>query len=345
MTGQVPVTVPGQDLRPSGWPDRNAAQGPAAIVAAELVKTYPGGVQAVRGISLSVAAGESFGLLGPNGAGKTTTIGMLNTTVRPTSGRALLAGHDVQADPMGARRVSSVVFQDPVVDRPLTGRQNLRLHLRLRRVPKADGLARLAELTEAAGLAHLLDRPVATYSGGERRRLEIVRALLSAPRVLFLDEPTVGLDTRIRHDLFDTIATLRERTRVTVLLTTHYLDEAERLCDRLAIIDGGRIVACDTPARLLTDLAVSGATFGAGEALARGLVDEAVPAEQLAGRSLAAARRPAALGPAFGLTKRQLRQRFLERVHDLAGLDAEVDAIWQAAPTLERIRSFMTSLK
>jgi len=254
MTGQVPVTVPGRDLLPSGWPDRNAAQDPAAIVAAEMVKTYPGGIQAVRGISFSVAAGESFGLLGPNGAGKTTTIGMLNTTVRPTSGRALLAGHDVQADPMGARRVSSVVFQDPVVDRPLTGRQNLRLHLRLWRVPKAEGLTRLAELTEAVGLAHLLDRPVATYSGGERRRLEIVRALLSAPRVLFLDEPTVGLDTRIRHDLFDTIAALRERTGVTVLLTTHYLDEAERLCDRLAIIDGGRIVACDTPARLLADL-------------------------------------------------------------------------------------------
>jgi ABC-2 type transport system ATP-binding protein len=179
---------------------------------------------------------------------------MLTTTVRPTSGRAVLAGHDVQSDPMAARRVSSVVFQDPVLDRPLTGRQNLVLHLRLWRVPKASGQARLAELTEAVGLAGLLDRPVSTYSGGERRRLEIVRALLSAPRVLFLDEPTVGLDTRIRHDLFDTIATLRERTGVTVLLTTHYLDEAERLCDRLAIIEGGQIVACDTPARLLASL-------------------------------------------------------------------------------------------
>jgi ABC-2 type transport system ATP-binding protein len=228
--------------------------GQGVIVAEELVKTYPGEVHAVRGLSFSVAAGESFGLLGPNGAGKSTTIGMLNTTIRPTSGRALLAGFDVQADPMDARRVSSVVFQDPVLDRPLTGRQNLQLHLRLWRVPKAEGLARLAELTTAVGLAGLLDRPVATYSGGQRRRLEIVRALLSAPRVLFLDEPTVGLDTRIRHDLFDTITALRERTGVTVLLTTHYLDEAERLCDRLAIIDDGRIVACDTPARLLASL-------------------------------------------------------------------------------------------
>jgi len=237
-------------------PAARPAPGPehGMIVAEELVKTYPGGVHAVRGISFSVAAGESFGLLGPNGAGKSTTIGMLNTTIRPTSGRALLAGHDVQADPMGARRVSSVVFQDPVLDRPLTGRQNLQLHLRLWRVPKEDGLARLAGLTAAVGLACLLDRPVATYSGGQRRRLEIVRALLSAPRVLFLDEPTAGLDTRVRHDLFDTITALRERTGVTVLLTTHYLDEAERLCDRLAIIEGGLIVACDTPARLLASL-------------------------------------------------------------------------------------------
>lgn len=117
-----------------------------------------------------------------NGADKSTTIGMLNTTIRPTSGRALLDGHDVRADPMGARRVSSVVFQDPVVDRPLTGRQNLQLHLRLWRVPKSEGLARLAELTATVGLADLLDRPVATYSGGQRRRLEIVRALLSARR-------------------------------------------------------------------------------------------------------------------------------------------------------------------
>jgi ABC-2 type transport system ATP-binding protein len=237
-------------------PANRSGTGPehGVIVAEELVKTYPGGVQAVRGVSFSVAAGESFGLLGPNGAGKTTTIGMLNTTIRPTSGRALLAGRDVQADPMGARRVSSVVFQDPALDRPLTGRQNLQLHLRLWRVPKAEGLARLAELTATVGLDGLLDRPVSTYSGGQRRRLEIVRALVSAPRVLFLDEPTVGLDTRVRHDLFDTITALREHTGVTVLLTTHYLDEAERLCDRVAIIDAGRIVACDTPARLLASL-------------------------------------------------------------------------------------------
>jgi ABC-2 type transport system ATP-binding protein len=224
------------------------------VDADDLVKIYPGDVHAVNGISFSVDAGEAFGLLGPNGAGKSTTIGMLTTTVKPTSGRATLAGVDVARDPTTTRAISSVVFQDAVVDAPLTGRQNLALHLRLWGVDPATGRRRLAELADAVGITDLLDRPVATYSGGERRRLEIVRALLSAPRVLFLDEPTVGLDTRVRHDLFDAIATIRERTGVTIIMTTHYLDEAERLCDRLAIIDAGRIVACDTPAALLADV-------------------------------------------------------------------------------------------
>jgi ABC-2 type transport system ATP-binding protein len=223
----------------------------AAVEAIDLVKTYPGDVEAVRGVSFDVQSGEAFGLLGPNGAGKTTTIGMLNTSVKPTSGRATLGGVDVTLDPLGIRAISSVVFQDPVVDRPLTGRHNLMIHLKLWGVPMAEGLARLEELTSVVGLTDLLDRPVGTYSGGQRRRLEMVRALLSAPRVLFLDEPTVGLDTRVRHDLFDVIGTLRDRSGVTIIMTTHYLEEAERLCDRLAVVDAGTIVACDTPAHLL----------------------------------------------------------------------------------------------
>jgi ABC-2 type transport system ATP-binding protein len=227
---------------------------PPALEAAQLEKIYPGDVHAVRGISFTVEPGEAFGLLGPNGAGKSTTVGMLNTTVRPTSGRALLGGVDVAEDPIGTRARSSVVFQDTVVDQPLTGRQNLELHLRLWNRSGTAGRARLAELCELVGLTEVLDRPVATYSGGQRRRLEIARALASDPQVLFLDEPTVGLDTRVRHDLFDALATLRDRTGVTILMTTHYLDEAERLCDRIAIVDDGRIVACDTPANLLTAL-------------------------------------------------------------------------------------------
>jgi ABC-2 type transport system ATP-binding protein len=222
-----------------------------AVQAQSLVKTYAGGVEAVRGISFDVHRGEAFGLLGPNGAGKTTTIGMLTTAVTPTSGRALLAGRDVARDPLGTRAISSVVFQDPVVDAPLTGRQNLELHARLWGVPRQSGKQRLEALSATVGLDGILDRPVSTYSGGERRRLEIVRALLSSPQVLFLDEPTVGLDTRVRHDLFDVITTLRESTGVTVILTTHYLDEAERLCDRIAVVDSGTLVACDTPAALL----------------------------------------------------------------------------------------------
>jgi ABC-2 type transport system ATP-binding protein len=228
--------------------------GTVAVAAEQLVKVFPGDVRAVNGISFAVEEGEAFGLLGPNGAGKTTTIGMLNSTVTPTSGRAMLGGRDVALDPYGTRAMSSVVFQESVVDFPLTGRQNLALHLKLWGVDTKVGQTRLDQLTATVGIDGLLDRPVAGYSGGERRRLEIVRALLSAPRVLFLDEPTVGLDTRIRHDLFDIIATLRDRTGVTIIMTTHYLDEAERLCDRLAIVDAGTIVACDSPSRLLADV-------------------------------------------------------------------------------------------
>jgi len=225
-----------------------------AIEVHGLRKTYPGGVEAVRGIDFDVAPGEVFGLLGPNGAGKSTTIGMLTTTVAPTAGSARLGGFDVSREPLEARRISSVVFQDPVVDRALTGRRNLELHARLWRVEPAAAHARIGELIDVLGLGGLVDRTVSTYSGGERRRLEIARALVSAPRVLFLDEPTVGLDPRVRHELLDVIAGLRERSEMTILLTTHYLDEAERLCDRIAIVHAGNIVALDTPRALLDGL-------------------------------------------------------------------------------------------
>jgi ABC-2 type transport system ATP-binding protein len=220
----------------------------------ELTKTYPGGVEAVKSIDFEVAAGEVFGLLGPNGAGKSTAIGILTTTIRPTGGTALLAGHDVTQEPLAARRVSSVVFQEPVVDRSFTGRRNLELHARLWRVPRREAAARTEELAGVLALDELLDRPVAGYSGGERRRLEIARALVSEPRVLFLDEPTVGLDPRIRAELIDVISRIRERSEMTILLTTHYLDEAEKLCDRVAVIHSGRIVALDTPGSLLASL-------------------------------------------------------------------------------------------
>src|SRR5437762_4903031 len=225
-----------------------------AIEVVQLSKTYAGGVEAVKAIDFEVAAGEVFGLLGPNGAGKSTTIGMLTTTVEPTSGTARLAGFDVRTEPLAARQASAVVFQEAVVDRSLSGRRNLEIHARLWGVQTETRKDRIEEVADVFGLTDLIDRPVVSYSGGQRRRLEIARALISRPEVLFLDEPTVGLDPRIRYELLDLIAGLRDVSDVTVLLTTHYLDEAERLCDRVAIVHAGRIVALDTPAALLANL-------------------------------------------------------------------------------------------
>jgi ABC-2 type transport system ATP-binding protein len=220
----------------------------------QLSKTYPASVEAVRGIDFEVAPGEVFGLLGPNGAGKSTTIGMLTTTIAPTSGGARLAGFDVGTEPIEARRASAVVFQDAVVDRSLTGRRNLEIHARLWGVDRASAAERIATVTQSFGLADVIGRPVESFSGGQRRRLEIARSLLSQPQVLFLDEPTVGLDPRIRYELLDIIAGLRAASGMTIVLTTHYLDEAERLCDRVAIMHRGRIVALDRPAALLATL-------------------------------------------------------------------------------------------
>jgi len=226
----------------------------SAIQVEALAKTYPGGVEAVKGIDFAVPPGEVFGLLGPNGAGKSTTVGMLTTTIVPTSGRARVAGFDVATDPIAARQASAVVFQEPVVDRSLTGRRNLEVHARLWGLDAAHTTERIAAVVDPFGLGEVIERPVDSFSGGQRRRLEIARALISEPEVLFLDEPTVGLDPRFRFELLDLIAGLRARAAMTILLTTHYLDEAEQLCDRVAIVHQGRIVALDTPAVLLARL-------------------------------------------------------------------------------------------
>jgi ABC-2 type transport system ATP-binding protein len=224
------------------------------VVVRSLRKTWPGGVEAIRGIDFDVMAGEVFGLLGPNGAGKSTTIGVLTTAVMPTGGLACVDGFDVAQRPIAARSVSGLVFQEAVVDQALTGRRNLQTHALLWGVTATDARDRIEQLGQDFDLVGLLDRPVGTYSGGQRRRLEIARALISRPRVLFLDEPTVGLDPRIRYELLDLIAGLRRDDELTVLLTTHYLDEAERLCDRIGIMHEGELVAVGSPSSLLATI-------------------------------------------------------------------------------------------
>ena len=294
----------------------------------ELRKVYPGGIEAVKGISFGVEAGEVFGLLGPNGAGKSTTVGMLTTTVAPSGGTARLAGHDVRREPIAARSVSSVVFQEPTSDRALSGRRNLELHARLWRVPRAP----IDELAASLGIDGLLERPVASYSGGERRRLEIARALVSAPRVLFLDEPTVGLDPRIRAELLDVIDGLRRRGELTILLTTHYLDEAERLCDRVAVVHRGEIVALDTP-----------------EALRRGLGDELVElhVERDGAQALARLREHGLAGPeAFAvgstLTVPLAGGDSAARIAAIGALGLPVGSLSTRRPTLDDVYLHLT---
>ncbi len=225
----------------------------AAIQTQGLVKRF-GELTAVDGIDLEVREGELFGLLGPNGAGKTTTISILATLERPTEGRAFVDGVDVVADPGEVRKRIGIVFQDPTLDEELTGLENMRLHGKLYKVPRAERERRIAELLDLVELTERKDDRVKTYSGGMRRRLEIARGLIHKPRVLFLDEPTLGLDPQTRTHIWDHIQRLNREENVTMVLTTHYMDEADSLCDRLAIIDHGRIVADGTPADLKAEI-------------------------------------------------------------------------------------------
>ena len=223
-------------------------QTPVIIEVSGLEKRF-GDVEAVRGVDCQVRAGETFGFLGPNGAGKSTTINILCTLARPTAGTARVAGHDVVTERDAVRRTIGLVFQDPTLDVELTAEQNLRFHAELYGVPKAGLSERIDDMLRMVGLADRRGSQVQTFSGGMRRRLEIARGLLHSPRVLFLDEPTIGLDPQSRASVWDYIGALRRREDITVFLTTHYMDEAEH-CDRIAIIDSGRIVALDTPEAL-----------------------------------------------------------------------------------------------
>ena len=224
-------------------------QHPQAVISVRgLTKCY-GDVEAVRGIDFEVTVGETFGFLGPNGAGKTTTIKILCTLASATSGTAEVAGHDTSTEQDDVRRNIGLVFQDTTLDTYLTAEQNLRFHAALYAVPKAAIGPRTRQVLDMVGLWERRGSLVSTFSGGMQRRLEIARGLLHAPHVLFLDEPTVGLDPQTRSSIWSYINDLKGREDITIFLTTHYMDEAEN-CDRIAIIDHGRIVAIDTPEAL-----------------------------------------------------------------------------------------------
>ncbi|GAA0913479.1 ATP-binding cassette domain-containing protein [Nonomuraea longicatena] len=220
----------------------------AAVTVTDLRKTY-GKVEAVKGVSFEVAAGEVFGFLGPNGAGKTTTISMLCTLADPTGGSAAVAGYDVVKERDRVRRNIGLVFQDPTLDGYLSAEQNLRFHAELYGVPKSVLPERLRQVMEMVALWDRKDAKVMTFSGGMKRRLEIARGLLHSPRVLFLDEPTVGLDPQTRAAIWGYINRLRLTEDITIFMTTHYMDEAE-YCDRIAIIDHGELVVVDSPEAL-----------------------------------------------------------------------------------------------
>lgn len=219
-----------------------------AVVVEGLSKRF-GDLEAVKGIGFEVLPGEVFGFLGPNGAGKTTTISMLCTLVRPSGGNAKVAGCDIVADRDEVRRNIGLVFQDPTLDGYLTAEQNLRFHGELYGLAKEAMNERIAQVLAMVDLADRKDSKVETFSGGMRRRLEIARGLLHSPRVLFLDEPTVGLDPQTRAAIWGYINQLRDTEDITIFLTTHYMEEAE-YCDRIAIIDHGEIVVLDTPENL-----------------------------------------------------------------------------------------------
>jgi len=224
-----------------------------AIEVQALEREFKGGLRAVDGIDLEVAAGEVYGFLGPNGAGKTTTVRMLVTLLRPTGGRALVAGHDVATEPHRVRKRIGVALQEAALDMLMTGRELMELQATLHGIPPADVADRAAALIERVGLSQAAERRVGTYSGGMRRRLDLAMALIHAPEVLFLDEPTTGLDPTSRITLWEEVRRLRDEG-TTVFLTTQYLEEADQLADRVGIISAGRIVAEGTPAALKSEV-------------------------------------------------------------------------------------------
>ena len=227
---------------------------PNGIEVDGLVREFKGGIRAVDGIDLSVEPGEIYGFLGPNGAGKSTTVLMLTTLLPPTAGTARVAGHDIVREGADVRRAIGAALQEAALDPLLTGREHMRLQTTLQGVPKAERRPRGDALLERVGLADAADRKIRGYSGGMKRRLDLALALVHRPRILFLDEPTTGLDPQSRADMWQEVARLAQEDGVTVFLTTQYLEEADALADRIAIIDHGKIVARGTPDELKAEI-------------------------------------------------------------------------------------------
>lgn len=225
------------------------------VIKTEALTKKFGKIAAVNELDIQVNEGEIFGLLGPNGAGKTTLISMLCTILKPTSGKAWVNGYDIVKEPGKVRKSIGIVFQQASVDDLLTGRENLALHNLLFEVPKAIRKQRIDEVLSIVNLEKRADDFVNTYSGGMRRRLELARGIMHHPKILFLDEPTLGLDPQTREHIWEYIKELAEKERMTVMLTTHYMEEAEQLCDRVAIIDYGKIEALDSPVALMSKIA------------------------------------------------------------------------------------------
>jgi ABC-2 type transport system ATP-binding protein len=288
------------------------------IEVVDLVRRF-GDLTAVAGIGFRVEEGEIFGFLGPNGAGKSTTIKILSTLLSPTSGTARIAGHDVVREAPAVRRQLGLLFQDPTVDDRLTARENLQVHCMIYGVPRSERTARIDDGLAWLGLGAQADEQVRTFSGGMRRRLEVARALLHRPRVLFLDEPTTGLDPQTRRALWAELSDKRKRERLTIFVTTHYMDEAEN-CDRVAIIDHGRIIAAGTPAALRAQ--------AGRERIVVTTDDDAAAA--------------AALSARFGVTA-QATERGLELPVDsdadflskMADFPVRIRRLWLHTPTLE----------
>jgi ABC-2 type transport system ATP-binding protein len=237
------------------------------IVEVELLRKNFGPLEAVKGISFAIGAGEIFGLLGPNGAGKSTTIKILVTLLKSSSGTARINGFDIGRESRRVRESLGIIFQDPSLDERLTAGENLYFHSKLYHVPPPQIGERIAGALRLVDLAERRDDPVLTFSGGMKRRLEIARGILHTPKVLFLDEPTIGLDPQTRAHIWDYLDGLRRSAGISMLLTTHYMEEAE-ICDRVAIIDHGEIIALDTPANLKSNLRKDSVTIAIDDAAA-----------------------------------------------------------------------------